>query len=87
MKETVNLKQQKVHTLIDDDSLHPLFELVGGAEAFHGSTQHLLLLRQPALQSGYLIFQQLVLTMESIKRRAGWSVDTSLERLQTINSV
>lgn len=52
---------QDKHTLIDDDPLHSLFELVGGAEAFYGSAQQPLLLRQPALQSGYLIFQQLIL--------------------------
>lgn len=48
-------------TLIDDDSLHSLFELVGGAETLDGSAQHPLLLGQPALQSGYLISQQLIL--------------------------
>ena len=31
-------------TLIDDDSLHSLFELVGGAETFNGAAQHPLLL-------------------------------------------
>lgn len=58
-------------TLIDDDSLHSLFELVGGSEAFHGSAQHPLLLRQPALQSGYLIFQQLILIWRINRLRSG----------------
>lgn len=48
-------------TLVDDDSLHSLLELVGGPQAFDGSAQHSLLLRQPALQPGDLVFQQLVL--------------------------
>ena len=57
--------KQDIHTLIDDDPLHSLFELVGGAEAFNSPTQHPLLLRQPALQSGYLILQQLILMSEN----------------------
>lgn len=48
-------------TLVDDDSLHSLLELVGGPQAFDGSAQHSLLLRQPALQPGDLVFQQLIL--------------------------
>lgn len=51
-------------TLINDDSLHSFFQLVCCAQAFDRSTQHPLLLRQPALQSGNLNLQQLILRKE-----------------------
>lgn len=53
--------EEEVLTLIDDDSLHSLLELVGGSQAFDGSAQHSLLLRQSTLQPDDLVFQQLVL--------------------------
>lgn len=48
-------------TLVDDDALHALFELVGGSQAFHGSGQHPLLLGQTTLQTTDLTPQHLVL--------------------------
>ena len=42
-------------TLVDDDLLHALLQLVGGAQAVHCSHQHLLLLEQLALQPDDLI--------------------------------
>lgn len=54
-------------TLVNNHFLHSLFELVGCSQTFDSSAQHPLLLRQPALQSGYLISQQFIL-MRGIKR-------------------
>lgn len=50
------LDEEEVLTLIDDDSLHSLLELVGGSQAFDGSAQHSLLLRQSTLQPQDLVF-------------------------------
>lgn len=54
-------------TLVNNHFFHSLFEMVGCSQTFDGSAQHPLLLRQPALQSGYLIFQQFIL-WKRIKR-------------------
>lgn len=54
-------------TLVNNNFFHSLFEMVGCSQTFDSSAQHPLLLRQPALQSGYLIFQQFIL-LRGIKR-------------------
>ena len=48
-------------TLVYDEALHALFELVGGVQALDGAAQHTLLLLQPALQTRDLTPQHLVL--------------------------
>lgn len=59
--------EEEVLTLVDDDSLHSLLELVSGSQAFDGSAQHSLLLRQSTLQPQDLVFQQLVLLENTIR--------------------
>lgn len=61
----------RCHTLVNDHPLHALFEQVGGAQPFDSSTQHPLLLGQPALQPGYLILQQLILMLAKSRGREG----------------
>lgn len=51
----------KCLTLLDDDPLHALFELIGGAQAFDRSGQHSLLLTQSASQLNDLAPQHVIL--------------------------
>lgn len=62
----ISIKEENL-TLVNNHFFHSFFELVGCAQAFDSSTQHPLLLGQPALQSGYLVFHQLILSSR-IKR-------------------
>lgn len=48
-------------TLLDDDPLHALFELVGRSQAFDSASQHSLLLSQSAFQLYDLTPQHFIL--------------------------